>query len=473
MIHCKEGIVYAANGQIAEFSNLETRITISKEDAKNIAKQFTKVTEVINDYPVETIICKVPSEKGFNFNFTHKVRIDSNYPFIMSNIYVDTNSGKIINSVSLINNDNYNIDTLKLEKKEPENTKNNILLTDTPSTASTLFSGVQNIISDSYNGQFRLRDNSRKIETYNATNATGYTTSGLTNSVDFTNNSTTWGTYPYLNSFTVSAVSQSWWYTPIVDITPDLYIIVKNASNNIVYNGRNNHSNNTFPTVTFNNLLIPLFTQNYTIELWDYDPLGGDDFGGSYIITATSGTWSGDGNNGSYTILNSSNPAYDVHWGMEKTYDFYSTVFGRNSFDGNNSTIKNYLNPSNSIFIDQSSPNGAGLPSGAFAMQSPYNFMVYGMGDNVIMRPVVGLDVEGHEYEIIKNFDFTKYRFNCITVEHNEPHVGPLMRNKLRIILETNGYIFVKGNDDLLGWNHGPIDDFYIHSSLKDSINLL
>jgi hypothetical protein len=95
---------------------------------------------------------------------------------------------------------------------------------------------------------------------------------------------------------------------------------------------------------------------------------------------------------------------------------------------------------------------------------------------NELKAPLVidylSLDVEGHEYEIIKNFVFTKYRFNCITVEHNEPHVGPLMRNKLRIILETNGYIFVKGNDDLLGWNHGPIDDFYIHSSLKDSIIL-
>lgn len=95
---------------------------------------------------------------------------------------------------------------------------------------------------------------------------------------------------------------------------------------------------------------------------------------------------------------------------------------------------------------------------------------------NELNAPLVidylSLDVEGHEYEIIKNFDFIKYRFNCITVEHNEPHVGPLMRNKLRIILEANGYIFVKGNDDLLGWNHGPIDDFYIHSSLKDSIIL-
>lgn len=95
---------------------------------------------------------------------------------------------------------------------------------------------------------------------------------------------------------------------------------------------------------------------------------------------------------------------------------------------------------------------------------------------NELNAPLVidylSLDVEGHEFEVIKNFDFSKYRFNCITVEHNEPHIGSYMRNKLRIFLESKDYIFVKGNDDILGWNHGPIDDFYIHNSLKESINL-
>ena len=82
----------------------------------------------------------------------------------------------------------------------------------------------------------------------------------------------------------------------------------------------------------------------------------------------------------------------------------------------------------------------------------------------------LSLDVEGHEYDVINDFNFKKYRFNCITVEHNEPHTGPKMRNMLRYILEKNGYIFVKGNDDILSWNHGPIDDFYIHNLLKDLI---
>lgn len=78
----------------------------------------------------------------------------------------------------------------------------------------------------------------------------------------------------------------------------------------------------------------------------------------------------------------------------------------------------------------------------------------------------LSLDVEGHEYEILKTFPFDKYIINCITVEHNEPHTGPEMRYKIRDILVKNGYIFVKGNDDIHNWKHGPIDDFYIHNSV-------
>jgi len=77
----------------------------------------------------------------------------------------------------------------------------------------------------------------------------------------------------------------------------------------------------------------------------------------------------------------------------------------------------------------------------------------------------LSLDVEGQEYEIIKDFPFHEYRFNCITVEHNEPHTGPEMRMKLRTLLTEKGYVFVKGNDNKLGWPHGPIDDYYVHSS--------
>lgn len=74
----------------------------------------------------------------------------------------------------------------------------------------------------------------------------------------------------------------------------------------------------------------------------------------------------------------------------------------------------------------------------------------------------LSLDVEGQEYNILSTFPFNKYRFKCITVEHNAPHVGEKNQMLIRDILEKNGYTFVKGNDDVNHWGHGPIDDFYV-----------
>ena len=78
----------------------------------------------------------------------------------------------------------------------------------------------------------------------------------------------------------------------------------------------------------------------------------------------------------------------------------------------------------------------------------------------------LSLDVEGHEYDILSTFPFHKYKFRCITVEHNLPHCGPFNRMRIRKILEMNGYTFIKGNDNVHNWAHDqPIDDFYVLSN--------
>lgn len=79
----------------------------------------------------------------------------------------------------------------------------------------------------------------------------------------------------------------------------------------------------------------------------------------------------------------------------------------------------------------------------------------------------LSLDVEGHEYQILSTFPFHRYKFRCITVEHNSPHVGSGEQIKIRKLLELNGYNFVKGNDDgYLPAGHPPIDDYYIFPNL-------
>ena len=399
MLHAKNEIVYASNGQIAQFDKVDVVSNISSDKAILIAKEHLKVNELINTYPVETLIAKIPNGVSFDYKYALKVRIDSSNPYLMANVYIDANDGNVLNTVSLVTNC-VNTDSEKGIEKKPfmpfnlvSNETENVLLADTPSTANTMYSGTQSIVTDSYNGVYRLRDNARNIQTFDATSATGITTAGYTSSIDYINNSTTWtGTYPSLTSFTISSISQNWWYSAIGDTSPDLYIKVKNASNEVVYNGRNFYKNNTFPTVTFN-LYIPLISPPYSVEIWDYDPVGGDDFGGAYIISSISGNWAIiNGNSGSYNVFTGTKAALDVHWGMEKTFDFYLNVFNRNSYDGNGSVIKNYINPPDYQAQYNFSPNNAG------AKPSPYNFMMYGMGDGIEMNSVVGLDVEGHEF---------------------------------------------------------------------------
>ncbi len=369
MLHSKAGKPTSINGNIADFKALETQVVVSGKQAKTIAKQYLKVTDLINDYPVETVIATIPNGKTTHVRLAHKVRIDSWKPLEMCYVYVDAQTGKVLNKISLIAH------------------------ADVPGSAQTLYSGAQNITCDNYaSGAYRLRESGRKIETYDATNATASPTGGLIGATDFVASSTTWATKPRLNSFSIVAVAQNWWYTAFTDEMPDLYIKVKDGSNNVVYNGRNYYLNNTFPPVVFNNLNVYLLNPPYTVEVWDYDPVGGDDFGGSYALSTSSGShsWTGSGNSGNYVIDVQSNPALDVHWGMEKTYDFYLSAFNRNSYDGNGSVIKQYINPPDM----QGGSNG----NNAYAKAAPYNYMAYGMGDGIEMNPVVGLDVEGHEF---------------------------------------------------------------------------
>jgi len=70
----------------------------------------------------------------------------------------------------------------------------------------------------------------------------------------------------------------------------------------------------------------------------------------------------------------------------------------------------------------------------------------------------LSLDTEGSEYEILKNFNFNKYIFGYIDVEHNQ--VEP-RRTHIRQLLLNNSYAYI-------GENCG--DDRYVHGS---TINLL
>lgn len=68
----------------------------------------------------------------------------------------------------------------------------------------------------------------------------------------------------------------------------------------------------------------------------------------------------------------------------------------------------------------------------------------------------LSLDTEGSEYEILNSHDFDKYVFGYICVEHNNIEIN---RQKIRLLLESKGYIFYRQNN---------VDDDYIHHSIYE-----
>ena len=86
----------------------------------------------------------------------------------------------------------------------------------------------------------------------------------------------------------------------------------------------------------------------------------------------------------------------------------------------------------------------------------------------------LAIDVEGHEFHVLMNFPFNEYIFNCITINHHEPNIGPNLRNQIKSLLESNSYIFVQSNGGGKGLGKGlgngmesGIEDFYIHKSMN------
>jgi FkbM family methyltransferase len=66
----------------------------------------------------------------------------------------------------------------------------------------------------------------------------------------------------------------------------------------------------------------------------------------------------------------------------------------------------------------------------------------------------LSIDTEGSEFLILEAFDFSKYTFGLIDVEHNfeEPN-----RSNIRNLLERNGYVYIGANE---------FDDCYRHNEV-------
>jgi FkbM family methyltransferase len=71
----------------------------------------------------------------------------------------------------------------------------------------------------------------------------------------------------------------------------------------------------------------------------------------------------------------------------------------------------------------------------------------------------LSLDVEGAELTILSAFDFSRWTFGLIDVEHNYTADRP----RIRALLEANGYVWMRENEH---------DDCYCHASLLPKTNV-
>lgn len=148
MVHSKKGKVLSINGQVGADFKLSVSPAISEEEAVAAAKQMFNVGDKSKVHAPKLVIYSKIEEHSVEDVLAYEFRMDSFAPFFMKNIWVDAQTGEVLNSVSLIANTNVN------------------------GTGATYYYGNQTIAVEQFSDGYRLRDNSRGIETYNAQNIT-------------------------------------------------------------------------------------------------------------------------------------------------------------------------------------------------------------------------------------------------------------------------------------------------------------
>ncbi|MES2812271.1 MAG: M4 family metallopeptidase [Bacteroidota bacterium] len=88
-----------------------------------------------------------------------------------------------------------------------------------------------------------------------------------------------------------------------------------------------------------------------------------------------------------YNNTNKDNGALDAHWGAEMTYDYFSAVHGRNSYDNAGAKIKSYVHFNLIAY---------GYPDNNNAFWNG-SVMTYGDGSGTVFDILTAMDVAGHE----------------------------------------------------------------------------
>ena len=406
LVHSRDGLLSCLNGNIFTLSNNDINqvgsILLSKMSA--IRKINNNAQD---DKGCELLLVRVRIDNKYIYRMAYKVTDWLN----MEMVYIDAETGEIVKRESLVQS------------------------VDVKGSATTMYSGKQEMTSYLKDGVYYLMDEGRNIITANASNALCIDYENANpNDADATcklmtdyisscslvsNTSPNWVAdyHKYIKSITLNAVS----FSELGDTKPDAYIKILDKQGNVVYTS-GYYEDPNFPVVfNLEQANIEITSLPFVIELWDYDPIGNDDYIGYSIIDMihtgiveltqlptlySEVPFESTKFIGSVKFMNKGlQPMLDMHWGMQKTIDFYRDIFNRNSFDDKGGELYQLYNPATDIGLFATMPLNAAAVT--FGEDLRLNIMMYGTGAHFgeslslhkkSMKPLVALDVMAHEF---------------------------------------------------------------------------
>ncbi len=206
-LHAKNGNIEMANGEFRRLKNIPTKAKFSEQAALNKALSHVGATKYkwqtdTNYKPKgELVIVKnyyAKTKEDDRHMLAYKFDIYAEKPLSRDHIYVSAETGQIILVNPIIKHchafhkhSNGCTDDLEVTETKQEDiySEARSFIANATGTAYTRYSGTQTIITDSYSGGYRLRDNSRGngINTYDMNTSTNYSSA-----VDFVDSNNTW-----------------------------------------------------------------------------------------------------------------------------------------------------------------------------------------------------------------------------------------------------------------------------------------
>lgn len=398
-VHVKSGKVSSINGKMMYNPSEEPDIVarISSGQSLEIAKKTMQVAQT-TAYTTTELGIAYENELAHLVYVVRLDGVDQKGLLIKHKVWVDAISGAVLKKIPLIAH------------------------TDVEATAETYYSGTRTITTDMIETDlYRLRDNTRNIETYDVSGQTpDFLGDDLFESPnDVYNNSTSWSEKPYIMDITLNSVTDEHIFEDLglsfVSFAGNVLASVVEKDTDLTPLSRNNdfgamgeivlpyHSSNLFVAIDESETYTGrFFRDSVSLDFFTgsmvsngYDTASSASF---TIETGATGTYDWEdtkGNTGTYTIEQNRHPALDVHWGLSKTYDFFDEHFDYQSYDDEGSLIKNYYNGT-AMYV--------GTQNNAAALPAPQNAMVYGTGDGIDFHPFVALDVTAHEFSHLITF---------------------------------------------------------------------